>query len=82
MLTLQKFRRSMKSDKHDSATPVQVSIPQKDAIAIEPPIKVRMHRRARALTQKCRPGDHAVMLTRSFSTGYQSDIRLCCARRL
>ncbi|KAF2163895.1 hypothetical protein M409DRAFT_25673 [Zasmidium cellare ATCC 36951] len=35
-----KFRRSIKSDKHDSAKPVQVSIPQKDAIAIEPPKKV------------------------------------------
>ena len=33
----------MKSDgsnKHDSAKPVQISIPQKDAIAIEPPKKV------------------------------------------
>jgi len=40
------FRRSMKSDggssKHDSAKPVQISIPQKDAIAIEPPKKVRV----------------------------------------
>lgn len=36
-----KFRRSIKSDKHDSAKPVQVSVPQKDAIAIEPPKKVR-----------------------------------------
>ncbi|KAF2717351.1 hypothetical protein K431DRAFT_341436 [Polychaeton citri CBS 116435] len=36
-----KFRRSIKSDsKHDSARPAQVSIPQKDAIAIEPPKKV------------------------------------------
>lgn len=38
-----KFRRSIKSDgsnKHDSAKPVQISIPQKDAIAIEPPKKV------------------------------------------
>ncbi|KAK5119551.1 hypothetical protein LTR85_007379 [Meristemomyces frigidus] len=39
-----KFRRSMKSEggsnKHDSAKPVQISIPQKDAIAIEPPKKV------------------------------------------
>lgn len=33
----------MKSDKHDSATKgVQISIPQKDAIAIEPPKKVRI----------------------------------------
>ncbi len=41
---LQQFRRSLKSDsssKHDSAKPVQISIPQKDAIAIEPPKKVR-----------------------------------------
>ena len=35
------FRRSVKSEKHDSAKPVQISIPQKDAIAIEPPKKVR-----------------------------------------
>ncbi|KAI5366322.1 Putative PB1 domain, SH3 domain, SH3-like domain superfamily, PX domain superfamily protein [Septoria linicola] len=38
-----KFRRSIKSDKHDSAsakTVGSVSIPQKDAIAIEPPKKV------------------------------------------
>ncbi|OTA26141.1 hypothetical protein BTJ68_11081 [Hortaea werneckii EXF-2000] len=38
-----KFRRSIKSDggsKHDSAKPVQISIPQKDATAIEPPKKV------------------------------------------
>jgi len=38
------FRRSLKSDgsnKHDSAKPVQVSIPHKDPIAIEPPKKVR-----------------------------------------
>ncbi|KAF7198593.1 Protein scd2/ral3 [Pseudocercospora fuligena] len=36
-----KFRRSVKSDKHDSANKnVQISIPQKDAIAIEPPKKV------------------------------------------
>lgn len=37
------FRRSIKSDgsnKHDSAKPVQIAIPQKDAIAIEPPKKV------------------------------------------
>lgn len=40
---LRQFRRSLKSDsssKHDSAKPVQISIPQKDAIAIEPPKKV------------------------------------------
>lgn len=30
----------MKGEKHDSAKPVQISIPQKDAIAIEPPKKV------------------------------------------
>ena len=30
----------MKSEKHDSRKPVQISIPQKDAIAIEPPKKV------------------------------------------
>lgn len=40
-LMAHKFRRSMKSDKHDSAKPVQIAIPQKDAIAIEPPKKVR-----------------------------------------
>ena len=34
------FRRSVKSEKHDSAKPVQIAIPQKDAIAIEPPKKV------------------------------------------
>nr|OQO28825.1 hypothetical protein B0A51_05238 [Rachicladosporium sp. CCFEE 5018] len=42
-LTLVQFRRSRQSDvgsgKHDSK-PVQISIPQKDAIAIEPPKKV------------------------------------------
>lgn len=39
---MEQFRRSLKSDggKHDSAKPVQISIPQKDAIAIEPPKKV------------------------------------------
>ena len=37
---LAQFRRSVKSEKHDSAKPVQISIPQKDAIAIEPPKKV------------------------------------------
>lgn len=35
------FRRSMKNEKHDSAKPVQIAIPSKDAIAIEPPKKVR-----------------------------------------
>lgn len=34
------FRRSMKNEKHDSAKPVQLAIPSKDAIAIEPPKKV------------------------------------------
>jgi hypothetical protein len=35
------FRRSIKSgDKHDSGKPVQISVPHKDAIAIEPPKKV------------------------------------------
>ncbi|GAB7362944.1 hypothetical protein MBLNU230_g3241t1 [Neophaeotheca triangularis] len=38
--SVMQFRRSVKSDKHDSAKPVQISIPQKDAIAIEPPKKV------------------------------------------
>ena len=40
-LTQSQFRRSIKSDgsKHDSAKPV-IAIPQKDAIAIEPPKKV------------------------------------------
>jgi len=45
-LTWSQFRRSIKSDgsnKHDSAKPVQISIPQKDAIAIEPPKKVQSH---------------------------------------
>ena len=37
------FRRSVKSEKHDSAKPVPISIPQKDAIAIEPPKKVGLH---------------------------------------
>lgn len=41
ILTPRKFRRSMKNDKHDSAKPIQLSIPQKDPIAIEPPKKVR-----------------------------------------
>jgi hypothetical protein len=36
------FRRSVKSEKHDSTKPAQLSIPQKDAIAIEPPKKVRL----------------------------------------
>lgn len=40
MLTASKFRRSTKSDKHDSGKPGQISIPHKDAIAIEPPKKV------------------------------------------
>ena len=31
----------MKNEKHDSAKPVQIAIPSKDAIAIEPPKKVR-----------------------------------------
>lgn len=30
----------MKNEKHDSAKPVQIAIPSKDAIAIEPPKKV------------------------------------------
>ncbi|EMC93534.1 hypothetical protein BAUCODRAFT_244779 [Baudoinia panamericana UAMH 10762] len=59
-----KFRRSMKSDssKHDSAKPVQISIPQKDAIAIEPPKKV-----IKALYDYNAPADPAIYL--SFSAG-------------
>lgn len=56
-LTLPKFRRSMKSDKHDSAKPVQVSIPQKDAIAIEPPKKVRICPHNHNVTRMRRPGE-------------------------
>ncbi|KAK4629396.1 hypothetical protein CLAFUR4_08587 [Fulvia fulva] len=62
MLTLAKFRRSMKSDKHDSAKPVQVSIPQKDAIAIEPPKKV-----IKAIYDYVAPADSDMYL--SFSAG-------------
>lgn len=42
MRRLLQFRRSMKNEKHDSAKPVQIAIPSKDAIAIEPPKKVRL----------------------------------------
>lgn len=46
----EQFRRSIKSDKHDSAKqPVPISVQNKDAIAIEPPKKVReSSRRSRA----------------------------------
>jgi hypothetical protein len=44
MLTASQFRRSTKSDKHDSGKPVNINIPHKDAIAIEPPKKVRIQR--------------------------------------
>ncbi|KAK3075725.1 bud emergence protein 1 [Teratosphaeriaceae sp. CCFEE 6253] len=60
-----KFRRSMKSDggsKHDSAKPVQISIPQKDAIAIEPPKKV-----IKALYDYTAPAEPGIYL--SFSAG-------------
>ncbi|KAK3672091.1 bud emergence protein 1 [Recurvomyces mirabilis] len=60
-----KFRRSMKSDgniKHDSAKPVQLSIPQKDAIAIEPPKKV-----IKALYDHNAPDNSDIYL--SFSAG-------------
>ncbi|KAK0935910.1 bud emergence protein 1 [Friedmanniomyces endolithicus] len=60
-----KFRRSMKSDgssKHDSAKPVQISIPQKDAIAIEPPKKV-----IKALYDYTAPAEPPIYL--SFSAG-------------
>lgn len=40
---MMQFRRSMKHEKHDSTNkPVQIAIPQKDAIAIEPPLKVSL----------------------------------------
>ncbi|CAK4032000.1 scd2 ral3 [Lecanosticta acicola] len=57
-----KFRRSMKSDKHDSAKPVQVSVAQKDAIAIEPPKKV-----IKAIYDHTAPADSDMYL--SFSAG-------------
>ncbi|KAK5163214.1 bud emergence protein 1 [Saxophila tyrrhenica] len=57
-----KFRRSVKSEKHDSAKPVQISIPQKDAIAIEPPKKV-----IKALYDYDAPAEPPIYL--SFSTG-------------
>ncbi|KAF2774405.1 hypothetical protein EJ03DRAFT_347011 [Teratosphaeria nubilosa] len=59
-----KFRRSMKSDggRHDSAKPVQIAIPQKDAIAIEPPKKV-----IKALYDYNAPSEPPIYL--SFSAG-------------
>ncbi|KAK5118461.1 hypothetical protein LTR62_002975 [Meristemomyces frigidus] len=60
-----KFRRSMKSDgniKHDSAKPVQLPIPTKDAIAIEPPKKV-----IKAIYDYTAPADPDIYL--SFSAG-------------
>ncbi|KAK3704687.1 bud emergence protein 1 [Vermiconidia calcicola] len=57
-----KFRRSVKSEKHDSAKPVQISIPQKDAIAIEPPKKV-----IKALYDYSAPAEPPIYL--SFSAG-------------
>ncbi|GAB1738817.1 hypothetical protein NU219Hw_g3604t1 [Hortaea werneckii] len=60
-----KFRRSIKSDggsKHDSAKPVQISIPQKDATAIEPPKKV-----IKALYDYNAPAEPGIYL--SFSAG-------------
>ncbi|KAK5138175.1 hypothetical protein LTR08_004870 [Meristemomyces frigidus] len=61
-----KFRRSIKgvggSNKHDSFKPVQISIPQKDAVAIEPPKKV-----IKALHDYKAPGDPDTFL--SFSAG-------------
>lgn len=53
----------MKSDgKHDSAKPMQISIPQKDAIAIEPPKKV-----IKALYDYTAPAEPGIYL--SFSAG-------------
>jgi hypothetical protein len=43
LTSLAQFRMSMKSDKGDGKSS-HVSIPQKDAIAIVPPKKVRCHR--------------------------------------
>ncbi|KAK0354386.1 bud emergence protein 1 [Friedmanniomyces endolithicus] len=60
-----KFRRSMKSDgssKHDSAKPMQISVPQKDAMAIEPPKKV-----IKALYDYTAPAEPPIYL--SFSAG-------------
>ncbi|KAK4893614.1 bud emergence protein 1 [Elasticomyces elasticus] len=62
---MNRFRRSTKSDrgsKHDSAKPVQISIPHKDAIAIEPPKKV-----IKALYDYNAPAEPGIYL--SFSAG-------------
>ncbi|WPG99897.1 Hypothetical protein R9X50_00271700 [Acrodontium crateriforme] len=59
-----KFRRSMKNEKHDSAKPVQITIPQKDAIAIEPPKKV-----IKALYDYNAPPADDSMKCLSFSAG-------------
>ena len=60
------FRRSMKNEsKHESAKPVTVSIPNKDAIAIEPPKKV------------CRPIKHyrrRLVSNRNVYIGNQSAV--------
>jgi len=57
-----KFRRSTKSDKHESSKSSQISIPHKDAIAIEPPKKV-----IKALYDYNAPADSNMYL--SFSAG-------------
>ncbi|EGP88082.1 unnamed protein product [Zymoseptoria tritici ST99CH_1A5] len=58
-----KFRRSIKSDKHDSAKqPVPISVQNKDAIAIEPPKKV-----IKAIYDYNAPADSDMYL--SFSAG-------------
>lgn len=44
----------MKSDKHDTNKPVQISIPQKDAIAIEPPKKVGEYKPRQAALEQHR----------------------------